>query len=51
MPLKKNLSPFKSAPQTKPFNLNGFLENLHKTGLLFSCEIKGNLKGLLIFYI
>lgn len=43
MPLKKQLSPFKSAPQTKPFNLDDFLNTLQQTSLL--CGIKGDLKG------
>src|SRR4051794_40693527 len=44
MPLKREVSPFKSLPQTRPFILSDFLAILHQTPppLLSCCGMKGN---------
>lgn len=46
MPLKKEMSPFKSIPTTKPFSLDDFLTSLESGGPSLTCGVKGDWNGL-----
>jgi hypothetical protein len=46
MPLRKQISPFKALPQTKPFCYEDFLQMLNQYGPVLSGGIKGDIEGL-----
>lgn len=46
MPLKKNVSPFKSTPNIQPFNQDDFFKLLQVSGPSSTCGIKGDWEGL-----
>ncbi|XKL66314.1 hypothetical protein PGB90_009734 [Kerria lacca] len=46
MPLKKNISPYKSAPHPLPFNPDDFISSLESAGPHLTSNIKGNWEGL-----
>ncbi|XP_030382038.1 protein DENND6B [Scaptodrosophila lebanonensis] len=46
MPLKKDISPFKSAPNASSFKLDDFLNTLELSGPQLTSPVKGDWKGL-----
>ncbi|GMS95836.1 hypothetical protein PENTCL1PPCAC_18011, partial [Pristionchus entomophagus] len=46
MPLRKEMSPFKSIPSVRPFVLENFLLTLEEAGPSLTCGIKGDWAGL-----
>ncbi|GMT24264.1 hypothetical protein PFISCL1PPCAC_15561, partial [Pristionchus fissidentatus] len=46
MPLRKEMSPFKSVPSIRPFVLDNFLSTLDGAGPSLTCGIKGDWSGL-----
>ncbi|EDV25356.1 uncharacterized protein TRIADDRAFT_23603 [Trichoplax adhaerens] len=46
MPLQKNISPWKSAPNLKPFDVEEFIRSLNKAGPQLTSDIKGNWQTL-----
>ncbi|CAJ0931114.1 unnamed protein product, partial [Mesorhabditis belari] len=46
MPLRKNMSPFKSIPYPRPFVLDDFLSGLDAAGPSLTCAVKGDWAGL-----
>ena len=46
MPLAKNISPYRAAPQVKPFNADDFLKSLESCGPQLTSTVKGDWEGL-----
>uniref|UniRef100_A0A8R1U7B8 UDENN domain-containing protein n=1 Tax=Pristionchus pacificus TaxID=54126 RepID=A0A8R1U7B8_PRIPA len=46
MPLRKEMSPFKSIPSVRPFVIQNFLMTLEEAGPSLTCGIKGDWTGL-----
>ncbi len=46
MPLHKNISPFKSVPKLRDFEIDDFLRNLKLAGPELTSSLKGDWTGL-----
>ncbi|KAH7731030.1 hypothetical protein AAVH_02079 [Aphelenchoides avenae] len=46
LPLRKQITPFKAVPQSKPFVVEDFLASLRQTGPVLASGVKGDWEGL-----
>ena len=46
MPLRKQISPFKALPQTRPFKVDEFLQFFNQSGPVLSAGVKGDWENL-----
>ncbi|PAV70402.1 hypothetical protein WR25_06437 [Diploscapter pachys] len=46
MPLRKEMSPFKAVPHSRPFSMDDFLSSIDTSGPSLTCGVKGDWAGL-----